>query len=104
MAPGIPPRRASAGHRAVKPQWMLTREVKPPRRSPTTNPSPPFLRVGLTYRTAGCGPACPGGVAGQGGRPLPLCRFREVEAIPERCYLVAGLACVRQALPQRDLK
>jgi hypothetical protein len=45
-------------HSAVKPQRMLTREVKPTRRPQTANAQPIDLSVGPTYRTAVCGPAC----------------------------------------------
>jgi len=48
--------------RVAKPLWRTT---------PWTSRA----LAGSTYWTAGCGPACPGGVAGQSGQPLPLCRF-----------------------------
>src|SRR5271166_6125068 len=59
IALAIPLRRAWSRHGAVKPQRMLTREGKPARRPQTANAQPTGSPVGLTYRTAGCGPACP---------------------------------------------
>ena len=61
----IPLRRALGRHGAVKPQRMLTREVKPPRRPQTANTRPAVLSLGLTYRTAVCGTRLYGGVAGE---------------------------------------
>ena len=51
-------RQALGRHSAVKPQRMLTREVKPTRRPQTANAQPTASSLGLTYRTAVCGPAC----------------------------------------------
>ncbi|HWF66989.1 MAG TPA: hypothetical protein VN670_06775, partial [Acidobacteriaceae bacterium] len=61
----IASRRALGRHGAVKPQRMLTREVKPTRRPPTANAPPAVLSPGLTYRTAVCGTRLYGGVGGK---------------------------------------
>src|SRR5439155_12095764 len=48
----------------------------------------------LIRRTAGCGPACPGGVAGESARPLPLCRFlRTAGCLPLPCKDYNQLRC-----------
>ena len=65
IALAIPFRRALGRHGAVKPQRMLTREVKPTRRPQTANAQPCGLPLGLTYRTAVCGTRLYGGVAGE---------------------------------------
>ena len=58
-------RQALGRHSAVKPQRMLTREVKPTRRPRTANAQPAASFAGLTYRTAVCGTRLYGGVAGE---------------------------------------
>jgi len=68
-------RQALGRHSAVKPQRMLTREVKPARRPQTANAQPTSLSVGRTYRTAVCGTRLYGGVAGEERWLSPLCRF-----------------------------
>ena len=59
-------------HGAVKPQRMLIRAVKPTRRPQTANAQPATFLVGLTYRTAVCGPACTVVWQGRRGDPSPM--------------------------------
>jgi hypothetical protein len=65
IALAILPRQALGRHSGVKPQRMLTREVKPTRRPQTANARPIASLVGLTYRTAVCGTRLYEGVAGE---------------------------------------
>src|SRR5207253_10336237 len=57
---------------------MLTREVKPARRSQTANAQPASFSVGLTYRTAVCGPACTVVWQGRRGDSPPYADFADV--------------------------
>ena len=65
IALAILPRQALGRHSAVKPQRLLTQEVKPARRLRIANAQPTDSSLGLTYRTAVCGTRLYGGVAGE---------------------------------------
>ena len=67
-------RPASVGRERVKPAMDANGEVKPTRRPLATNIRPICLQVGVTYRTAVCGPACT--VVWEG-------RSREASAYPD---------------------
>src|SRR6516225_9475404 len=56
---------------------MLTREVKPTRRPQTANAQPTASSLGLTYRTAVCGPACTVVWQGRVGDHSPYADFQD---------------------------
>jgi hypothetical protein len=65
IALAILPRQALGRHSAVKPQWMLTRELKPTRRPQSANAQPAHVLAGTNLSNRRMRTRMYGGVAGE---------------------------------------